>query len=83
VLTFGIASPKASEGLNLFHQAECCLVKKCPITAKQAKDKGVTKDKLIGMEVIDGKGCVMGTVKDISFTVGKQSINLTVKDDKG
>jgi sporulation protein YlmC with PRC-barrel domain len=51
--------------------------------AKQAKDKGVTKDKLIGMKVIDGKGYVIGTVKDIGFTVGKLGINLTMEDNEG
>jgi sporulation protein YlmC with PRC-barrel domain len=33
--------------------------------AKQPKEKGITKDRLVGMKVIDGNGCVIGTVKDI------------------
>jgi sporulation protein YlmC with PRC-barrel domain len=51
--------------------------------AKQAKDKGLTKDRLVGMKVIDNKGYVIGTVKDIGFTVGKLGINLTMEDNEG
>lgn len=51
--------------------------------AKQAKDKGLTKDRLVGMKVIDSKGYVIGTVKDIGFTVGKLGISLTMEDNEG
>jgi sporulation protein YlmC with PRC-barrel domain len=51
--------------------------------AKQVKDKGITKDKLVGMKVIDGKGIVVGTVKDIGFTVGKVGIALNIEDEEG
>ena len=51
--------------------------------AKQAKDKGVTKDRLVGMKVLDGKGYVVGTVKDIGFTVGKSGISLSIEDEEG
>jgi sporulation protein YlmC with PRC-barrel domain len=51
--------------------------------AKQVKDKGITKDRLVGMKVVDGKGNFVGTVKDIGFTVGKVGISLNVEDQKG
>jgi sporulation protein YlmC with PRC-barrel domain len=51
--------------------------------AKQPKDKAVTKDRLVGMKVIDSNGCIIGTVKDIGFTVGKLGINLTMEDNEG
>jgi sporulation protein YlmC with PRC-barrel domain len=50
---------------------------------KQPKEKGITKDRLVGMKVLDGKGFVVGTVKDIGFTVGKVGISLNVEDQKG
>jgi sporulation protein YlmC with PRC-barrel domain len=51
--------------------------------AKQTKDKGITKDRLIGMKVVDSKGYVVGTVNDIGFTVGKVGISLNIEDQKG
>jgi sporulation protein YlmC with PRC-barrel domain len=51
--------------------------------AKQSKDKGLTKDKLIGMKVVDSKGYVAGTIKDLSFTVGKVGVSLSIEDQKG
>lgn len=51
--------------------------------AKQTKEQGVTKDKLVGMKVIDSKGFVVGTVKDIGFTVGKVGISLNIEDQEG
>ena len=50
---------------------------------KQPRDKGITKDKLIGMKVVDSKGYIVGTVKDIGFTVGKVGISLNIEDQKG
>jgi len=52
--------------------------------AKPQKEKSVTKDKLIGMKVIDADGNLVGTVKDVGFTVGKAGISLSVegKDDE-
>ena len=43
----------------------------------------LTKDKLIGMKVIDSKGNLVGTVKDIAFTIGKAGISLSVEGKKG
>jgi sporulation protein YlmC with PRC-barrel domain len=51
--------------------------------SKPQKEKSVTKDKLIGMQVIDGNGNIVGTVKDVGFTVGKTGISLSVENDDG
>lgn len=51
--------------------------------AKPQKEKSVTKDKLIGMKVIDADGNLVGTVKDVGFTVGKAGISLGVEDRDG
>ena len=51
--------------------------------AKTQKEKSVTKDKLIGMKVIDADGNIVGTVKDVGFTVGKAGISLSVEDKDG
>jgi sporulation protein YlmC with PRC-barrel domain len=51
--------------------------------AKPQKEKSVTKDKLIGMTVIDADGNIVGTVKDVGFTVGKAGISLSVEDKDG
>jgi sporulation protein YlmC with PRC-barrel domain len=50
---------------------------------KPQKEKSVTKDRLIGMTVIDADGKVVGTVKDVGFTVGKAGISLSVEDKDG
>jgi sporulation protein YlmC with PRC-barrel domain len=49
--------------------------------AKQ--EKGITKDMLVGMQVIDAEGNMVGTVKDISFIVGKTGVSLYVENKKG
>jgi sporulation protein YlmC with PRC-barrel domain len=51
--------------------------------AKPQKEKSVTKDKLIGMKVIDSDGNLVGTVKDVGFTVGKPGISLSVEGEDG
>lgn len=51
--------------------------------AKQSKEKGVTKDRLVGMKVISSDGYMIGTVKDIGFTVGKTGISLNIEDKNG
>jgi len=45
--------------------------------------KAMTKDRLVGMEVIDSEGNTVGTVKDIAFTVGKMGMTLIVESKKG
>jgi len=47
------------------------------------QEKAVTKDKLTGMQVIDAQGHLLGTVKDVTFTVGKMGISLYVENKKG
>lgn len=50
---------------------------------KPQKEKSVTKDKLVGMKVIDGDENLVGTVKDVAFTVGKMGISLSVESKSG
>ncbi len=51
--------------------------------SKSQKGKSVTKDRLIDMEVIDGEGNIVGTVKDVAFTVGKMGISLSLENKAG
>ena len=52
--------------------------------SKQDKDKkAMTKDRLIGMHVIDSEGNEAGTVQDIAFTVGKVGMTLILETKKG
>jgi sporulation protein YlmC with PRC-barrel domain len=53
------------------------------LLAKPQKEKSLTKDKLIGMKVVDADGNLVGTVKDVGFTVGKAGISLSVEDKEG
>ena len=46
-------------------------------------EKTVTKDALVGMQVIDAEGHMVGNVKDVAFTVGKVGISLDVETKKG
>lgn len=51
--------------------------------SKSQKDKSVTKDKLVGMKVVSADGKLVGTVKDVGFTIGKAGISLTIEDVEG
>lgn len=51
--------------------------------SKPQKEKSVTKDKLIGIKIIDGDGNLVGAVKDVAFTVGKAGISLSVENKSG
>ena len=51
--------------------------------SKPEKEKAMTKDRLIGMQVIDSDGNVVGTVDDIAFTVGKMGMTLIIETKKG
>ena len=51
--------------------------------AKPQKEKSVTKDKLVGMKVVSADGKLVGTFKDVGFTVGKAGISLSVEDEDG
>jgi len=46
-------------------------------------EKAVTKDNLVGMQVIDAEAKLVGTVKDVAFTIGKIGISLIVENKKG
>ncbi len=46
-------------------------------------EKPLTRDALVGMQVIDAKGVLVGKVKDVAFAVGKTGISLTVENDDG
>lgn len=49
--------------------------------AKQ--EKAVTKDMLVGLQVVDAEGRAVGTVKDVAFVVGKMGLSLYVEGKKG
>jgi len=51
--------------------------------SKEKEKKAMTKDRLIGMQVIDSDGNNAGTVQDIAFTVGKVGMTLIVETKKG
>lgn len=51
--------------------------------SKPQKEKSLTKDRLVGMKVIDADGNLVGTVKDVGFTIGKAGISLSVEDKDG
>jgi sporulation protein YlmC with PRC-barrel domain len=46
-------------------------------------DKPLTRDALVSMQVINAKGQIVGKVKDLAFSVGKNGIALTVENDNG
>jgi sporulation protein YlmC with PRC-barrel domain len=49
----------------------------------EKEKKSMTKDRLIGMQVIDSNGYDIGIVQDIAFTVGKVGMTLMVETKKG
>jgi sporulation protein YlmC with PRC-barrel domain len=49
----------------------------------EGKDKPLTRDALISMQVIDAKGKALGKVKEVSFAVGKTGISLIVESNEG
>ena len=46
-------------------------------------DKPLTRDALVSMQVIDAKGRLVGKVKDLAFSVGKNGITLAVEAQNG
>ncbi len=52
---------------------------------EKEKGKALTKDRLVGMKVIDGQGFLIGEVIDIAFKVGSTPASLVVilKTTKG
>ena len=53
------------------------------MSRSEKEKKAMTKDRLIGMQVIDSDGYDAGTVQDIAFTVGKVGMTLIVETKKG
>jgi sporulation protein YlmC with PRC-barrel domain len=47
------------------------------------QEKVITKDMLVGMQVVDSDGKVVGKVKDVAFVVGKMGPSLCVEGKKG
>ena len=50
------------------------------------KTEALTKDRLVGMKVIDGAGYLVGEVKDVAFTVGTTPLSMVMilkKKDRG
>ena len=45
--------------------------------------KTMTKERLIGMQVVDSQGNYAGTVKDIAFTIGKVGQSLITQTNSG
>ncbi len=43
----------------------------------------LTRDALIGMQVINSYGQLLGKVKDLAFSIGKSGISLTVEKKDG
>jgi sporulation protein YlmC with PRC-barrel domain len=50
---------------------------------EKTTDKPLTRDALVSMQVIDAIGRLIGKVKDLAFSVGKNGIALTVENDNG
>ncbi|MEM3731295.1 MAG: PRC-barrel domain-containing protein [Candidatus Bathyarchaeia archaeon] len=53
------------------------------MSRQEKEKKALTKDRLIGMQVIDSEGFNVGTVQDIAFTVGKVGMTLIIETKKG
>jgi sporulation protein YlmC with PRC-barrel domain len=51
--------------------------------SREKEKKAMTKDRLIGMQVIDSDGNDAGRVQDIAFTVGKMGMTLILESKKG
>jgi sporulation protein YlmC with PRC-barrel domain len=56
---------------------------KSGVLRMEKTDKPLTREALVSMEVIDGKGRSVGKVKDIAFSIGKMGMSLIVEDAKG
>jgi sporulation protein YlmC with PRC-barrel domain len=42
-----------------------------------------SRDKIVGKQVIDSNGMILGTIKDIAFDIPMGKMALTIVDDKG
>lgn len=45
--------------------------------------KVLTREKIIGMQVINSEGYIIGKVKDLSLVVGEQDQALIIEDEQG
>lgn len=43
----------------------------------------LSRDKIVGKQVIDSNGMVLGTIKDIAFDLAQSKMSITVTDEKG
>lgn len=46
-------------------------------------DKFISRDKIVGKQVINGYGMTLGTVKDIAFDLPGGKMSITITDEKG
>lgn len=53
------------------------------LSRPEKEKKAMTKDRLIGMQVIDSEGYGVGKVLDIAFTVGKVGMTLILETKQG
>jgi sporulation protein YlmC with PRC-barrel domain len=61
----------------------CYLAEVMRMPNQDQDKKTLTKDRLIGMQVIDSQGNNAGTVQDIAFTIGKVGQSLIVHTKNG
>jgi len=45
--------------------------------------KLLSRDKIVGKQVIDSNGTILGTVKDITFDLAQSKMSITIADEKG
>ena len=43
----------------------------------------LSREKIVGKQVIDENGIIVGTVKDITFDLPRGKMSITMADDKG
>jgi sporulation protein YlmC with PRC-barrel domain len=49
----------------------------------ETTDKPLTREQIISMQVIDAQGKLVGKVKDITISLGKQGVSLAVENIDG
>jgi sporulation protein YlmC with PRC-barrel domain len=47
------------------------------------ESKYLSRDKIVGKQVIDSNGVIMGTIKEIAFDLPGGKMSITVTDEKG
>ena len=45
--------------------------------------KFLTRDKIVGKQVVDSNGITLGAIKEIAFDLAHKEMSITVVDDKG